>query len=145
MSVDAVPLPEVSRVGEPAEREPGALWTATRVRLAAQLALATVVVYVPLELAYGGENRVALVAAVYGVHALIAASVLALSHTRLGVRCADRLALALALGLTANYDVYFYVWPRHPELFVGSFVCLMLGAAVFFPWSVRRMLVVCGL
>jgi len=38
-----------------------------------------------------------------------------------------------------NTLVYLALWPRYPVLIATSLVCLLIGSAVFFSWSERRM------
>ena len=129
----------------PRDPERDAFVGVTRLRLAALLGLGAVVLFLPLELHYAPPALTPLILLVYGIHTAVAGGVIALSYLPFGAQHANTLALFLALGLAANHDIFFYVWPRHPALVAETFTCLMMGAAILFPWSVRRMAAVCGL
>ena len=121
------------------------LVSVTRLRLAALLGLGAVALFLPLELHYAVRDAVPLILTVYGIHATLAGGVAMLSYTEWGARYADGAALFLALAMAANHDVFFYLRPRHPALVAETFTILMIAAAILFPWSVPRMLLMCGL
>jgi signal transduction histidine kinase len=121
------------------------LGSVTRLRLAALLGLGAIALFLPLELHYASADDVPLILTVYAIHATLAGGVALLSYTEWGARHADGMALFLALAMAANHDVFFYLRPRHPALVAETFTILMIAAALLFPWSVRRMLLLCGL
>src|SRR5439155_1230355 len=50
------------------------------------------------------------------------------------------LSVALAFGAAANTHLYVYLWPRNPVLVATALICLLMGCAVVFSWSARRMI-----
>jgi signal transduction histidine kinase len=109
------------------------------VRTAASIVLVAVAVFLPVDARFAGAG-LSRVMVVYGLHAGLAIAVLILTCTRQGARHADQLALGLVLGAIVNTLFYLVLWPRNPMLIATSLICLLMGSAVFFSWSARRVL-----
>ncbi len=118
--------------------EQGAL-TLRGVRIAALIVFVSVAVFSPIDVHYSSAG-LRPVLFVYGVHATLGLAVLLASLTRWGARHADGLALALAFGAATNTLLYVYVWPRNLMLVAIALICLLMGCAVVFSWSVPRMM-----
>ncbi len=109
------------------------------VRIAALIVFVSVAVFSPIDVHYSPAGpRPVLV--VYGAHATLGLAILLLSLTRWGARHADGLSVALAFGAAANTHLYVYLWPRNPVLVATALICLLMGCAVVFSWSARRMI-----
>ena len=117
-----------------------------QLRTAAFLVLAAVLVFFPLQLVRVGPEARPLLLLVFGLHALLGSTVLAVSHTAWGARHADRVGLVFVLGLAANLLLYLYLLPyavpAYPMLTAEALTFLLIGSAIFLAWRARRLVVV---
>src|SRR5262245_45206911 len=107
-----------------------------RLRVAALLALAAAVVFVPIELAYGARWLLL----PWGLHVLLDVAALLGTRSALSARQVDRLVVWVIGGHVANGLLYFALAPRRPGLVADGLTCLLVVGAVFFSWSERRVL-----
>jgi signal transduction histidine kinase len=111
-----------------------------RLRIATVIALATGVLFLPLEARAAGRDVQAALLALYAIHTLLTSFILVASHTERGIRHADRLALVLVLGHALNLHLYVLLWPAQAGLAGGILGCLLVGGALLFSWSTQRTL-----
>jgi signal transduction histidine kinase len=116
-----------------------------RLRIAALIALAVVVLFVPLEARFGTPGILGLLAPVWGIHAGLGLAALAASYAALAARVLDRIVLAIVLGYVANAHLHLYLVPAQTGLVGNGLVYLFVVCGVFFSWTSRRLLVVAAL
>jgi signal transduction histidine kinase len=128
-------IPESSRLNPKAE-----------LRLAALIALVSVIFLWPIQAFYIAEHALPALMLVYALHTLVTGTVLLASFRVVSARQADRLTILFTLGLTANLLLYLYLLPfavpTYPSLISNALTCLLIADAVLFSWSTRRMLAI---
>lgn len=117
----------------------------SRVRIATFIALATGVLYVPIEARAVRTDILWSLLVLYGFHAMLTSGILIASFTAIGSRYADRLGLVLVVGHAASLHLYVYLWPTYPALASGILCCLLVGSVVLFSWTTRRTLALASL
>lgn len=126
--------------GETATVDAQALALDARLRIATVVALSMGVIFLPLEARSASTEVLFSLLLLYGMHTLLSSFILIASHTRAGVRHADRLAVLLVVGHAVNLHAYLVLWPTQPGLAGGILACLLMGSTVLFSWSPRRVL-----
>jgi signal transduction histidine kinase len=109
-----------------------------RLRIATFIALATGVLFLPVETRQVPSDAIAALLLLYTCHAVFMSGILIVSFTATGERHADRLGLLLVLGHAANLHIFLYVWPTYPGLVGGVLSCLLVGSSVLFSWNAKR-------
>ena len=114
----------------------------SQLRIASGIALAAMLLLLPLQAyAVAAADRPTLFL-IYAVHAAIVSSVFVASLTAAGARRADGLGLFFVLGLIANLLLYLYLLPfavpTYPSLMSSALTSLLIAGAVLFSWSARR-------
>jgi signal transduction histidine kinase len=110
----------------------------SRVRIATFIALATGVLYLPIEARAVRTDLLWSLLVLYGFHAMLTSGILIASFTATGSRHADALGLLLVVGHAASLHLYLYLWPTYPALASGVLCCFLVGSAVLFSWSTAR-------
>lgn len=109
-----------------------------QLRVAALLNLGALAAIMPLQVYYAQVEPVAKLWPAYLLQLLLAALLAAASYTRLAARYADALSVIFLLGLTADVFLGQVLAPNYPALSAFGFSCILIGSAVFFAWSTRR-------
>jgi signal transduction histidine kinase len=113
-----------------------------RLRLAAVLALGSVVIFLPAHAPYAAPEQRAALVTLYALDAAFATFALVASVTRLGVRWPDVLGVSLILLLSLTTSARLHVTPREPTLTAAVLANLMTASVLLFGWTTRRMAVV---
>jgi len=112
----------------------------SRLRIATFFALASGVLFLPVDGTPVGTDVLAMLLLIYAAHAALTSFVLIASFTGSGRRRADSLALVLVIGHAVNLEASLWAWPKYPGLTAGVLACLLMGNAVLFSWSTGRVL-----
>ncbi len=112
----------------------------SRLRLAAVLALGSVVVFLPAHAPYTPVGQRGALALLYAADAACATAALVASATRLGARGADFLGVGLILLLSLTAIARLHMTPRVPILTTAVLTNLMTASVLLFGWTTRRML-----
>jgi signal transduction histidine kinase len=116
-----------------------------RLRIAAILALAGELLFVPIELSYRPRESLGLLLVGWGLHTALSMIALVTSYLPLRRQQIDRLVVALILGYVANGYLYLALLPHNPTLVSTGLSCLLVMGPVFFGWSVRRTAIVAAI
>ena len=113
-----------------------------RLRIAALIALAAGVLFLPIEGYFrpAADRRALLIGWV--IHTTLATTALVASAMPLAPRTIARLALGLVLIHIANAHLYLLLAPHNPALVASDLICVLGIGPVFFSWSTSRTLVV---
>jgi signal transduction histidine kinase len=116
-----------------------------RLRVAALIALAAGLLFLPIEAYYrpAGDRSALLLG--WAIHTTLATLALVASTMRLTPRQLDRLVLGLVLVHVANAHLYLLLAPHNPALVASGLTCLLIILPVFFSWTSRRVLVLSAL
>jgi signal transduction histidine kinase len=117
----------------------------SRLRIATFIALATGVLFLPVEAGYVATEVLWSLLLLYAFHAVLTNTILVASFTETGERNADSLALFLVVGHAASLLVYLALWPTYPGLVGGVLTCLLVGATILFSWPTARVLTIAAL
>jgi signal transduction histidine kinase len=129
--------PSAMRTDEEREAIP---LVASRLRLAAVIALGAIALFLPLQVRFAPADLGAPLLLVYAVSAGLAILALGASYGAASEAQIDRVALAVALGLAANTSLYLSVSPRFPTVVAFALSILMMGSALLFTWRLAWML-----
>jgi len=117
----------------------------SRLRIATFIALATGVLFLPVEAGYVSSELLWSLLLLYGFHAVLTNAILIVSFTETGERNADSLALFLVVGHASSLLVYLALWPTYPGLVGGVLTCLLVGASILFSWQTPRVVTIAAL
>src|SRR5205814_244104 len=128
-------------------REGGRQGSAVRMRLriAAVIALAAGILFLPIEAYYRPSSDVPSVLGGWAIHTTLASSALIASYLALSPRQIDRLVVWLVLSHVANALLYMRLEPHNPALVASGLICLVIVGPVFFSWSVGRTAAIAGI
>ena len=121
-------------------REAGRLGSGLRMRLriAALIALAAGLLFLPIEGYYRPSGDVPAVLVGWAIHTGLATFALVASYLPLAPRRIDRLVVWLVLGHVANALLYLQLPPHDPALVASGLICLVIIGPVFFSWTPGR-------
>jgi signal transduction histidine kinase len=116
-----------------------------RLRIAALIALAAGLVFLPIEAYFrpAADRRALLLG--WAIHTTLATVALVASATRLAPAQIARLVLLLVLIHIANAHLYLLLAPHDPAVVASGLICVLVVGPVFFSWSATRTLVVAAL
>src|SRR5262245_3761615 len=103
-----------------------------RLRIAALLALAAGLLFLPIEGYYRPSRDVPSVVVGWAIHTTLASFALVASYLRLAPHRIDRLVVWLVLSHVANALLYLQLPPHNPALVASGLICLVIVGPVFF-------------
>jgi len=109
-----------------------------RLRIAALIALAAGLLFLPIEMYARPAADLPALFAGWAVHTTLASLALIASWLALTPRQIDRLVVGLVLAHVANAHLYLLVPPHNPALVASGLICLLMVGPVFFLWTALR-------